>query len=91
MDTHMETHCDYKIRWILEKEKSNIVSVVFTTGHYEEIEGEEVYVRSGRFWGDTNEFRPAKTHDEFIIFYNDKLKKWADKKGLVSIPEQVEV
>lgn len=87
----IETHIDYKIRRVVRKANKTVVSVIFNTGYYAEIDGQQVYIRSNRFWGDTNEFQPAKTRNEFIIFYNDKLKIFADEKGLLPIPQQVEV
>lgn len=84
----METHIDYKIRFIIRKTSKIVVSVIFNTGYYAEVEGQEVYIRTNHFWGDTHEFLPDVTPEEITGYYNGRLAEYAVDMDLTPIPEQ---
>lgn len=84
----IETHIDYKIRRVVRKANKTVVSVIFNTGYYAEIDGQQVYIRTEHFWGDTNEFAVNTTMEQIIAYYNSKLAGYAVSMGLTPIPEQ---
>lgn len=73
------THKNYDVEWIKDDGAQSSVSVRFFEGHYEDQDGEQVYVRDKQVGAETIRFSESKTQEEIINYLNKRLTDEADE------------